>query len=657
MEGIQMPRDHSSPHRFDLARTVRFLAMLVAVSACTDRSEPTDSVNASIRSRQTMLLTTRDSSLFVGDTATILIDGMKPPISDGLQSIFVFRSSDSTTMSVNPSGIVRARRAGNATITVRSAMSTATLAMSTVSGGSQPPDAPPGTPPQGPGELPGYAVPQLPARTVNIAPLAPATRTVRVPAGDGTALQRALNAAVGGDEIVLADGATYTGAFRLPNRADRGTVVLRSETLPVPARTRMTPGNAGRLATLVTNSVFPALTTEEGAHGWRVVGVGIRLADGAIDNYGIVTIGSGIESSVTQFPQDIVLDRVAITGSTTGNTSRCLSLNGISLAIIDSWLSECHARGRDAQAVAAWTGSGPLLIDNNYLEGSGQAILLGGSDPRIANLTPSDITIRRNHLFKPLNWAGRWTVKAALELKHAERVLFEANVIENHWSDAQVGFAVLFQAISQDNTAPWSTVRDITVRLNSIRNSRSGVNILSRVSPPGTPLLPPSKRILFRDNSFESVGRDPITGQPGRFIQLLGDIEDATVLQNTFYGVGASNAVIFDGAPLVRLVLASNVFAAATYGVIGSGAGEGSASLQQFAPGSIFRGNLLTGLVERIYPLGNAFPRTLSLSDFVDPGNGNYALGPETGLVAIGGTRTGVDGSAVALATAGVRAR
>jgi hypothetical protein len=654
-----MPCDLRSPHRLVRVQTLRLAAIALILNACSERSEPTAAVNASIRSRQPFVLTIRDSSLVVGDTATILIDGSTPPISNGQQSSVVFRSSDSSIMSVDPSGIVRARSAGSATITARSALRSSTLALTSVIRGNQPPrDSTPVIPPQGPGVLPPYNAPQLPARSVDIAPRAPATRTVRVPAGDGAALQRALNTAAAGDEIVLADGATYVGAFRLPNRVDRGgTVVLRSETVTVPARTRMRPVNASRLATLVTNSVFPALTTEEGAHGWRVVGLGIRLADGVADNYGIVTIGSGIETSVSQFPQDIILDRVSITGSTTGNTSRCLSLNGISLAIIDSWLSECHAQGRDAQAIAAWTGNGPLLIENNHLEGSGQAIMLGGADPRIANLTPSDITIRRNHLFKPLNWAGRWTVKAALEIKHAERVLLEGNVIENHWSDAQVGYAVLFQAISQDNTAPWSTVRDITFRLNAIRNSRSGVNILSRVSPPGAPLLPASRRILFADNSFESVGRDPITGQAGRFIQLLGDIEDATLVQNTFFGVGASNAVLFDGAPLVRLVLASNVFAAATYGVIGSGAGEGNPSLQQFAPGSSFRGNVLTGLVERIYPLGNAFPVALSLSDFVDPANGNYALRPHTGLVLLGGDRTGVDGAAVVVATSGVTLR
>ena len=43
-----------------------------------------------------------------------------------------------------------------------------------------------------------------------------------------------------------------------------------------------------------------------------------------------------------------------------------------------------------------WNGPGPFLIENNYLEAAGENVMFGGSDPSIANLVPSNITIRRN---------------------------------------------------------------------------------------------------------------------------------------------------------------------------------------------------------------------------------------------------------------------
>ncbi len=660
-----MPTQLGAVGRIIARRSLVSLSLITSIIGCTSDVTPSESVAANVRDGAArsagLLLTTRDSSLLVGDTVTVLVEGQKPPAGSRSFVSFSFRSSDTNVVRISSSGVARAIAAGRATISVRSISGAGTLDLTVTNSPS--PQPPPPTPPPGnqqpdtTGGLPPFVVPELPRATVNVDPPAPATRTVLVAAGDAVGLQRALNAATGGDEIVLANGGVYTGAFRLPNRSGGGTVVLRSASVPVAPGTRVSPATGSSFATLVTTNVFPALAADDGAHGWRVIGVAIKLADGAFDNYGIVTLGSGVQTAREQFPQDIVLDRVTVTGSPTGNTSRCVSLNGIRLAVVNSWLSECHARGRDSQAIASWTGTGPFLIENNHLEGAGQSMLFGGADPRIPNVTPADITIKRNHLFKPLAWANRWTIKAAFEIKHAERVLFEGNVIENHWTDAQVGFAILLQAASQDNLAPWTVVRDITIRLNAIRNSTAGINLLAQITH-GGPLLIPTSRVLVRDNSFDNVGRDPISGISGRFVQLLQDTRDVTIIQNTFFGrTEASNDVVFDGAPTVRLVLSNNVFGSAAYGILGSGFGEGSASLAQYAPGSTLRGNVITGRPAALYPGTNSFPITLSFSDFVDPSGGNFSLRNETGFTMLGGARTGVDGAAVVRATSGVTQR
>ncbi|MDZ7631439.1 MAG: hypothetical protein U5K74_08845 [Gemmatimonadaceae bacterium] len=80
-------------------------------------------------------------------------------------------------------------------------------------------------------------------------------------------------------------------------------------------------------------------------------------------------------------------------------------------------------------------------------------------------------------------------------------LLFEGNVLENNWIDGQVGFAILFQALSQDGDAPWSTIQDITVRNNIIKNSTSGINILSRVT-------------IIRRHSGRAVAPDSVLEQP-----------------------------------------------------------------------------------------------------------------------------------------------
>jgi len=79
------------------------------------------------------------------------------------------------------------------------------------------------------------------------------------------------------------------------------------------------------------------------------------------------------------------------------------------VAVINSYISglNCVARtGKctDATGVGGGKGDEPistLKIYNNFIESSGENILFGGS---AATQVPTDIEIRRNHLFRPMLW-------------------------------------------------------------------------------------------------------------------------------------------------------------------------------------------------------------------------------------------------------------
>ncbi|MEP6835926.1 MAG: hypothetical protein ABJB74_21230 [Gemmatimonas sp.] len=428
----------------------------------------------------------------------------------------------------------------------------------------------------------------------------------------GEDLQAVLNSAQPGDEVVLAQGAVFTGNFTLPAKAGNSTdwIIVRSEVLPVANGSRLTPTLAQGVAKIETPNQNPAIVSEKGTRRWRLVGFEIAHKEGAIYNYGIVVLGWGAELTVAEQPSDIVLDRMYIHGSPTQGTSRCVSFQGRSMAVINSWLSECHAVGQDAQGVWGAAGPGPYLIENNHIEASGQAIMFGGADPLIANVSPSDITIRRNHFFKPLSWAhGKWTVKATLELKHARRVLVEDNVLENHWADAQEGYAILMQAVSQQERAPWTTVEDVMVRNNIIRNSTGGVDLLARYS---ALIVTPTSKVAIINNLFENVGRDPISGNTQQIFLLLGGLQDVTLANNTVTlpaGAFANSDVYFDGAARgVRTTLINNLFPTSRYGVSASGVGGGSVALNAFLGGGRFTGNVVPAMQADEYPLNNYFP-------------------------------------------------
>ncbi|MEP6766749.1 MAG: right-handed parallel beta-helix repeat-containing protein, partial [Gemmatimonadaceae bacterium] len=270
-----------------------------------------------------------------------------------------------------------------------------------------------------------------------------------------------------------------------------------------------------------------------------------------------------------------------------------------------------HAKGNDAQGICVWSGAGPFLIENNRIEGSGQAIMFGGADPAIRNVVPSDIIVRHNYFYKPLSWFNRWTIKATFELKNAKRVIFEGNVLENHWADAQIGFAILLQSVNQDRSAPWSTVTDVLIQNNVIKNSTGGVNLLARFSPD---VITPTSRILIRNNLFQDVGHDPFSGQSGRIFQILGELEDVTFANNTATTTGnASHAVLFDGNPGVRTTIVNNIFPASLYGIFGSGYGVGTSSTSVYAPGGVISGNVLPTQPGSLYPANNYFPESTDL--------------------------------------------
>ncbi len=234
-------------------------------------------------------------------------------------------------------------------------------------------------------------------------------------------LQLALNAANPGDTILLRAGETFVGNFVLPNKSGSNTapILIRSDasdsSLPASGVRLVPPGFAGANVSLSQLArlkgvgggykTTPVLQTAPGAHNYRLQFLDI---DGvAQEGWGtLIEWGnnSSAQSTLDVIPYGIVLDRVYAHGHPAKGQKRCISLNGASLDVLNSFVSACAAVEIDAQAIAGFNGPGPFKISNNYLEGSTENILFGGADPRIPNLIPSDIEITRNFFTKPLGW-------------------------------------------------------------------------------------------------------------------------------------------------------------------------------------------------------------------------------------------------------------
>lgn len=216
-------------------------------------------------------------------------------------------------------------------------------------------------------------------------------------------LQGVIDRAKPGDTILLAAGARFSGSFVLPAHGGSAFITIRTDApgLPGPG-VRTSPRHAGTLAVLQSPGTGPALRTAPRAHHWRIENVAFgpnRNGDG-----NVIALGDAQTQTLAAVPHTLVLDRVYIYGDPAIGQKRGIALNSGATEIINSHIADIKSAGFDTQAIGGWNGPGPYTIENNYLEAAGENIMFGGADPAIDGLIPQDITIRRNHLTRPLAW-------------------------------------------------------------------------------------------------------------------------------------------------------------------------------------------------------------------------------------------------------------
>jgi hypothetical protein len=503
---------------------------------------------------------------------------------------------------------------------------------------------------------PSGEVAEMPRTYLDTRYVAPTGKTINVPAGGD--LQAAINNAARGDVIQLAAGARFVGNFYLPAKAGTGWVTIRTGTTLPAEGTRVTPSMASSFAKLVTPNSMPALytRTSSSASYYRIMGV--ELSSSASMTYAVVNLGDYDNSAggVADYPQFIVLDRTYIHGTSSMNLQRCVALNSRSSAVIDSWISDCHYRYLDSQAIGAWDGPGPYKIVNNHLEGASENVMFGGGDPRFSGVVPSDIEIRHNHFYKPLSWKGAgWAIKNLFELKNARRVLVEGNIFENNWAEAQTGFAVVMKTVNQGGGCSWCITADVTWRYNRIINSPGGFNLMGIQNPNGGGGTP-ARRIVVEHTTFEKVG---LLSQPGtqRIFQILGGVTYLTIAHNT--AMGESHIILFDGLPgsPPNFVIRDNLFNRGKWGVFGSGVGEGSGALSRYSPGGTFADNAIITAPSGVYPSGTYLPSTSTVAGLLSLLSGSYLLNSGSTLyqAASDGTMVGADVARISSMTSGVR--
>jgi hypothetical protein len=526
----------------------------------------------------------------------------------------------------------------------------------------------------GPAELPKVTVPSAMADT-------PAPGSV-ISVNAGGNLQTALNNAQCGDIIQLQAGATFTGKFTVPakNCDINHWIWIRTSSpdsdLPAEGQ-RATPCYAG-VASLVGRPQYNCPNPQNvmakvqnqslgsgpfqlaaGANFYRFIGLEVTRVNG--------TKGDGRLISGQATYDHVVVDRSWLHGNLQDETNDGVNLDGATnAAVVDSYFSDFHCiavtgQCTDAHAVAGGvsnTQDGPFLIQNNFLEASGEAILFGGG---AANLTPADIQIIGNHFWKPWQWmpgnpgfvggadGHPFIVKNHLELKNAVRVLVDSNLMENNWGGfSQDGSAILLTPKNQhmpngSDICPLCQVTDVTIRYVHISHAGDGMQMATALSgngKDGAPALA-GTRWSIHDVVLDDLSKKYVGG--GNVFMIMNTwhqnaLNTITINHVTGFPDPASHLMelgdLYASAPMYGFVFTNNLVLTGQYPVWNTGGASNCAfkdvpitSINNCFTTYTFSNNgLITtppAFPPSTWPANNMFPQTVDDVAFTNYNNGN----------------------------------
>lgn len=419
--------------------------------------------------------------------------------------------------------------------------------------------------------------------------------------GTGLELQQALDQSQPGDEIILQNGSDYLIQSPMENfvlrkkPASDKWIYIHAQNPPSQSLEGFSPTGLPRL---ISKGLTSTLIAENGAHHYWILGLEITVdkdslptvGDNVENHQGIIRLGFGDESQLNDMPSNIGLERCWIHGFPAKGVKRGVSLNGNSLQIVESRITEIHAGGQESQGVAGWNGVGPLRISNNFIQTAGIQILFGGADHGYNVELPSDIEISNNTFRKDMTWkkgstefAGNdYVVKNQIELKFAKRVLIYGNDLKQNWIEDQDGYSLRFRTDS--------VLEDIVLLNNSITETSNGLFVGG-----GNANATPVSRVLLKENQFDTTSYSVLGGDG--ITLLVQDTHGFVVKKNRFLSGGTF--LYFTGLKSSGLVITDNLIdPRGGYGVKGDGAGFGAAGLNTYAPGWIFERNNILGMKE-----------------------------------------------------------
>jgi hypothetical protein len=286
------------------------------------------------------------------------------------------------------------------------------------------------------------------------------------------------------------------------------------------------------------------------------------------------------------------LDRCRVLGDPLTGAKRGIAANGSAMTIRRGYIDDCWQPAQDAQAICAWDMGPGLDIDDCYLAGGAQSVMLGGADPTSEARTPRNVSIQHSTLTKNPRWfAAGVQLKCALELKNAIGVRVTDCALEYAGtSQGQGAYLIVATPRNQGGQAPYSTVRDVVIAQCTGRFAAGLVNLLGtdNVHPSG-----PLADFTIQDCQFTDIDPTGLTGGTGRLFMVDRAPQRVTLDGITVAGQHLAALGYFSGAAPVGFVATRLTLPPAKYGWKIDAGGMGRAALQTYMPDAQLDGSVV----------------------------------------------------------------
>lgn len=475
----------------------------------------------------------------------------------------------------------------------------------------------------------------------------------------GQSLQTALDHARRGDIVRLAANQSFTGPFELPDKGPgTGWVYVVSSALarlPGPGN-RLNPNLGGTCGTegalpcgvkpnaalsdlprIMSGGGVPHrwLATAHGADRYRFIGIAFETTPGEQVGLGIRLNEDAhhrAHATPEQKTSDIIFDRCLMRGSYTAPfAGRAIAITGERHAVVNSYLSAWVDDDSDTQAILVHAYAPVFAVINNYLEATGENVYTDDVEAIDGVVhTPSDGEIRGNYLRKLVEWNSKrpsWNnTKTQFEMKSGQRILFEGNLLETTYRQAQEA-SINIKIGDED---PRKFVNDVTIRLNVIRHAANGIKVCA------TQCNSDRNRnvatgIAVYNNVFDNVdgGRYGSAGTDGHGFSLLVTGPRFYIDHNTFLNSHEGLSLVQRGTGVPdnqTLVITNNIWHVAANPLTGAEAAAVSRA-------AVYTNNLLVGASCWGFPAGNQCPPNWNAVGFANYNNGSggdYTLGADS---------------------------